>query len=47
MKDSDSGEIYVEISQALSSGQGVASIKLDLAPLAEEISHVDVGVMEV
>lgn len=43
MKDSDSGEIYVEISQALSSGQGVASIKLDLAPLAEEISHVDVG----
>ncbi|MBM6384055.1 MAG: methyl-accepting chemotaxis protein [Paenibacillus sp.] len=43
MKDSDSGEIYVEISQALSSGQGVASIKLDLAPLAEEISYVDVG----
>ncbi|MGG4480387.1 methyl-accepting chemotaxis protein [Paenibacillus illinoisensis] len=43
MKDSDSGEIYVEISQALSSGLGVASIKLDLAPLAEEISHVDVG----
>lgn len=43
MKDSDSGEIYVEISQALSSGQGVARIKLDLAPLAEEISYVDVG----
>ncbi|WP_336780052.1 methyl-accepting chemotaxis protein [Paenibacillus illinoisensis] len=43
MKDSDSGEIYVEISQALSSGQGVASIKLDLAPLAKEISYVDVG----
>ncbi|MET3942176.1 methyl-accepting chemotaxis protein [Paenibacillus sp. PvP094] len=43
MKDSDSGEIYVEISQALSSEQGVASIKLDLAPLAEEISYVDVG----
>ncbi|WP_337039206.1 methyl-accepting chemotaxis protein [Paenibacillus illinoisensis] len=43
MKDSDSGEIYVEISQALSSGQGVASIKLDLAPLTEEISYVDVG----
>lgn len=43
MSDSDSGEIYVEVSQALSNGQGVASIKLDLAPLAEEISYVDVG----
>ncbi|MEO2203414.1 methyl-accepting chemotaxis protein [Paenibacillus pabuli] len=43
MKDPDSGKIYVDISKALSSGQGVANIKLDLAPLAEEISYVDVG----
>lgn len=43
MTDSGSGKIYVEISKALSNQQGVASIKLDLERLANEISYVDVG----
>ncbi|WP_181151149.1 methyl-accepting chemotaxis protein [Paenibacillus sp. PCH8] len=43
MKDPVTENIYVEISKALSDGQRVASIKLDLAPLAQELSHVDVG----
>lgn len=43
MKDPVSGKIYVEISKALSNEQGVASIKLDLEPLAKALSYVDVG----
>lgn len=43
MNDPASGKIYVEISKALSNEQGVASIKLDLEPLAKALSYVDVG----
>nr|WP_246310783.1 methyl-accepting chemotaxis protein [Paenibacillus xylanilyticus] len=42
-KDPVTGKIYVEISKALTNEQGVASIKLDLEPLAKELSYVDVG----
>lgn len=43
MNDPASGKIYVEISKALSDEHGVASIKLDLEPLAKALSYVDVG----